>query len=151
MTPQVEQAAAEVKVREAAAAKREADLTRQEAATLSGNADAMKREGELTAREQALASQLADIKAAEAQLQEKKLEAKELQVSPDGTPLHVNVVDVFLLYAYLLCTPKFAVSGSCPNTRDAAVNEGFWQPKSCGQLSCTCPDMQIVHCEACVA
>ena len=77
---QVEQAAADVKVREAAAAKREADLSRQEAASLSGNADAMKRDAELAGREQALAAQLTDLKAAEAQLQEKKLEAKELQV-----------------------------------------------------------------------
>ncbi len=78
---QVEHAAADVKVREAAVARREADLARQEAATLSGNADAIKREAELAAREQALAAQLAEIKAAEGQLQEKKLEAKELQVS----------------------------------------------------------------------
>lgn len=83
MVLQVEQAAAEVKVREAAAAKREADLTRQAAATLAGSADAMKRDAELAAREQALAAQLADIKAAEGQLQEKKLEAKELQVKLD--------------------------------------------------------------------
>ncbi len=123
MNLQVEQAAAEVKVREAAAAKREADLTRQEAATLSGNADAMKREGELAAREQALASQLADIKAAEAQLQEKKLEAKELQVSPDETSLDIDVVDVLLLFTYLLCAPKFAVTGRCHNSRGAAASE----------------------------
>ena len=151
MTPQVEQAAAEVKVREAAVAKREADLTRQEAATLSGNADAMKREGELAAREQALASQLADIKAAEAQLQEKKLEAKELQVSPDGTSLDTDVADVLLLFADLLCTPKFAVTGRCHNSRGAAVSEGYWHPKSCRKLSCTCPDRQNIPCEACVA
>lgn len=69
-----------MKVREAAVAKREAELTRQAAATLSGNVDAVKREAELAAREQALVSQLAEIKAAEIQLQEKKLEAKELQV-----------------------------------------------------------------------
>ncbi len=139
-----------MKVREAAVAKREADLTRQEAATLSGNADAMKREGELAAREQALGSQLADIKAAEAQLQEKKLEAKELQVSPDGTPLGVDVVDGLLLCAYLLCAPQFAVTGRCQNTRGAAV-WAFWQPKSCRQPSCLCPDRQNVHYEACMA
>lgn len=82
MVLQVEQAAADVKLREAAVAKREADLSRQEAATLSGNAEAMKREAEVAAREQALAAQLAEVKAAETQLQEKKLEAKELQVVP---------------------------------------------------------------------
>ena len=89
-------------MREAAVAKREADLTRQEAATLSGNADAMKREGELAAREQALASQLADIKAAEAQLQEKKLEAKELQVNPDKTSLNIP-----------LCLPTVSTQVCC--------------------------------------
>ena len=69
-----------MKVREATVAKREAELSRQEAATLSGSADAMKREAELAAREQALSGQMAELKAAEAQLQEKKFEAKELQV-----------------------------------------------------------------------
>lgn len=83
---QVEQAAADVKVRETTLAKREADLSRQEAATLSGSADAIKREAEVAAREHALAAQLVDLKAAEAQLQEKKLEAKELQVSRQAAP-----------------------------------------------------------------
>lgn len=115
-------------MREAAVAKREADLTRQEAATLSGNADAMKREGELAAREQALASQLADIKAAEVQLQEKKLEAKELQVSPDGTSLDIPL----LLFACPLCTPKLVVTGRCHSTRGAAVSKGTGSQRAAG-------------------
>lgn len=90
---QVEQAAADVKVRETAVARREGDLSRQEAATLSGSADAIKREAEVAAREQALTAQLAEVKAAEAQLQEKKLETKKLQVSKQGTCGMVSCCD----------------------------------------------------------
>ena len=77
---QVEQAAEDVKRREAMLVRREGDLSRLEATASTSQADTLKRDVELSNREQALASQLAKVKAAEAQLHSKQLEAKELQV-----------------------------------------------------------------------
>ena len=46
--------------------------------------------------------------------------------------MDVDVVDVLLLFADLLCAPKFAVAGRCHNTRGAAVSEGTGSQRVAG-------------------
>lgn len=83
---QVEQAAEDVKRREAMLVQHEADLSRLEAVASSSQADVLKRDMDVRNRERGLAAQLAQVKAAEAQLQSKQLEAKELQVGSSDSP-----------------------------------------------------------------